>query len=140
MTTKECNEIYFTRCLLSRAIHIAWEDALNFKIYKKSYTQEEVDRNREEARKWFNSDEFKIWCGALGIDDESILELLIRKYGMLEMQRANKSSVLSECGREEVQEEEMFEVWKQVCDEGDCCGVSPGELREGKEDGEEKNY
>lgn len=107
MTTKECNEIYFTRCILSRAIHVAWEDALNFKTYKKSYTQEEVDRNREEARRWFDSDEFKLWCGALGIDDESILELLIKKYGMYEMQRGDKSDMLPQREWEEVQEENL---------------------------------
>jgi len=64
---------------MCRVIEQSWEDALNVKKYKSNYVNEETQRNREDARDWFAGGEFETWCGALGLDHESIRELLARK-------------------------------------------------------------
>ena len=79
MDRSDYKSILFTRSLLSRIIEQTWEDALNFKEYKNPYTQEEINKNRRDALLWFASDEFLQWCGALGLDDEAILEELKKK-------------------------------------------------------------
>lgn len=79
MTQQELNEVFFTRSVMCRVIEQAWEDALNVKKYKSDYVNEETQKNREQAREWFAGEEFEMWCGALGIDYESIRELLARK-------------------------------------------------------------
>jgi hypothetical protein len=60
-------------------IEQSWEDALNFKNYKSDYVQQEIDKSRDEAIEWFAGEEFETWCGALGLDYESIRELLNKK-------------------------------------------------------------
>jgi hypothetical protein len=79
MTQQESNEVYFTRSVMCKVIEQSWEDALNFKKYKSDYVQQEIDKSREEAIEWFAGEEFETWCGALGLDYESIRELLSRK-------------------------------------------------------------
>ena len=79
MTQQESNEVFFTRSVMCRVIEQSWEDALNFKNYKSDYVQQEIDKSRDEAIEWFAGEEFETWCGALGLDYESIRELLNKK-------------------------------------------------------------
>lgn len=144
MERSDYRSILFTRSLLSRIIEQTWEDALNFKEYKNPYTQEEINKNRRDALLWFASDEFLQWCGALGLDDEAILEELKKKYAMRKVQGENKSVLLSECKQSEVSAEEVFELRQQDDNEGSLCGEASEGLwseeccEEGSE--EEKAY
>lgn len=122
MERSDYKSILFTRSLLSRIIEQSWEDALNFKEYKNPYTQEEIKKNRRDALIWFASDEFLQWCGALGLDDEAILEQLKKKYAMRKVQGRNESVLLSECQQQEVSAEEVFELQQQDDNEGSVCG------------------
>ena len=121
MEQSDYKSIFFTRSLLSRIIEQTWEDALNFKQYKNPYTCEEIRTNRRDALLWFASDEFLQWCGALGLDDEAILEELKKKYAMRKVQGGNKSVLLSEREQPKVSAEEMFELRQQDDNEGSLC-------------------
>ena len=122
MEQSDYKSIFFTRSLLSRIIEQTWEDALNFKQYKNPYTCEEIRTNRRDALLWFASDEFLQWCGALGLDDEAILNELKKRYAMRKMQGRNESVLLSEREQQEVSEEEVFELRQQDDNEGGLCG------------------
>jgi len=122
MERSDYKSIFFTRSLLSRIIEQTWEDALNFKEYKNPYTEEEINKNRRDALLWFASDEFLQWCGALGLDDEAILEELKKKYAMRKVQGGNKSVLLSEREQPKVSAEEVFELRQQDDNEGSFCG------------------
>jgi hypothetical protein len=136
----EWKEIYFARCIISEAIHRAWNDALNFKEYKNRSKQAEAEENRKQAYEWFHGGEFEMWCGALGIDHESILELLIKKYELFEMQRRNKSDVLPKCKERESAEAIVPCLRVEGSDEGGFCGEgSEGLLERAGEDKEEES-
>jgi hypothetical protein len=136
----EWKEIYFARCIISEAIQRAWNDALNFKEYKNRSKQAEADENRQQAYEWFHDGEFEMWCGALGIDHESILELLIKKYELFEMQRRNKSDVLPKCKERESEAEIVSCLRVEGSDERGVCGEgSEGLLERAGEDKEEED-
>lgn len=117
-------ELYFTRTLLSAVIEQTWTDALNFTKYKNSYKQEEADRARMDALLWLHSQEFEQWCGALGIEHESILEELKKRYAMQKMRRRDKGGKLCEGGRNDVPDAAVSGVPGEDGDEGGCDNSS----------------
>lgn len=117
-------EIYFTRCVLCAVIDQSYKDALNFTRYKNSYKQEEADRARMEALSWLHSDEFEQWCGALGLDNESILEQLNKKYAVQKMRRRDEGCNVREGGNNDVPEKAVSGVSGEGGDKGGCCGGS----------------
>jgi hypothetical protein len=117
-------EIYFTRTLLSAVIEQTWVDVINFTKYKNPYKQEEADKARIDALMWLHSQEFEQWCGALGIEHDSILEELKKRYAVQKMRRRDKGCDLCESRDNDVPDASVSGVPGEDGDEGNCDNSS----------------